>query len=417
MIKKIILISCLFLSAAFVVQADFSVQDWQYKKSLLGTSSGLAEVFLDNEVFAGAAKNLADIRVVDSSKQEVPYKLITVKNEEGRKNYSPKMINKSVVVGKYSSVILDLGQRGIITNSLTIQTSSENFQRNVTVFGSDNQTGWNILKANAYVYDYTDKRGGMKSQDTSVSFPDSVFQFLKIEISDSDNNPVAINSVSVNQYAQKNAEQFSIASELEAVQDTSKKTTTLIADMGQSGIPANKISLLSSGENFNRGANVYSANDKNSSDWQYIGQGYIFRYNTPKFVGENTALDINETTNRYIKIIVYNNDNAPLNFSGAKIFATQRELIFQAQADKKYELYYGNAKAVSPKYDLDQYLKYFDLSSAQKISLGPQTSNSDFVLPQEPEKPFTERMPYFLPVGLTTLGLILLLLVYKFLKK
>jgi len=417
MIKKIILFSCLFGATAFVAQADFSAQNWQYKKSLLGTSSGLAEVFLDNEVFAGTTINLADIRVIDNYKQEVPYKLITVKKEEGRKNYNPKRINNSVVAGKYSSVILDLGERGIITNSLTIQTSSENFQRNVTVFGSDNQTDWNILKANAYIYDYTDKRGGMKSQDTSVSFPDSVFQFLKIEISDSDNNPVVISSVNVNQYEQKNAEQFSIASELEVFQDTSKKTTTLIADIGQSGIPANKIYLLPNGENFNRGVAVYSSNDKNSSDWKYIGQGYIFRYNTPKFIGENTALDINETTDRYIKIIVYNNDNAPLNFSGAKIFATHRELIFQAQADKKYELYYGNEKAASPKYDLDQYLKYFDLSSAQKISLGPQTSNSDFVLPQEPEKPFTERMPYFLPVGLTTLGLILLLLVYRFLKK
>lgn len=417
MTKKIFLVSALFIGTSFVAHADFSAEQWQYKKAISGFKEGLVRVSLDNEVFANASKNLTDVRVVDNSGKEIPYKLITAKNEEGVKTYHPKMINNSIVSGKYSTVILDLGEQGIITNSLTVQTPSENFQRNVTVYGSDNQNDWNILKSNSYIYDYTDKRGNMKSQNTSVFFTDSSFKFLKIEISDSDNNPIAISSVTVNKYIQKTAQQFGIPVQFETSQDGTEKTTNLVADLGQSGIPVNKISLTADGENFNRGVSIYSSNDKNSADWKYVGQGYIFRYNTPKFVGENTVLNINETTDRYIKIVVFNNDNAALSFSKIEAFATYREVIFQALDKNEYQLFYGNSEANLPAYDLESYLQYFDLASAQKGVLGSQNNNAQFVPKMEPEKPFSERMPYFLPVALGTLGLILLLLVYKFLKK
>jgi hypothetical protein len=418
--SKTAILSLFILMAGFaplVARADFSSTDWNYKKAILNVKPGLVEVSLDNEVFANAAKNLADLRIVGNSNSEVPYKLITAKSETNKKSYQPKLVNNSVVPGKYSTVILDLGQRGIISNSIAITTSSENFQRNVTVFGSDDQNDWNILNSDGYIYDYTDKRGNMKSQNTSIAFSDSAFQYLKVEISDSDNSPILISSATVNQYTLTNSRQFSTPVQFESSQDRSVNSTIIIADLGQGGIPTDKIVLFSDGKNFNRGVSVYSGNDKNSSDWKYVGQGYIFRYDTPKFAGENLDLDIDETTDRYLKIVIYNNDDAPLNFSKVASFATYRNLIFQAKDGQTYDLYYGNRKAYLPKYDLEKYLQYFDLTGTQKISLGAQINNATFVPEQEPEKPLTERMPYLLTFILCTMGLILLLLVYKFLKK
>jgi hypothetical protein len=257
----------------------------------------------------------------------------------------------------------------------------------------------------------------MKSQNTSVSFPDNSYRFLKIEISDPDNNPVDMNSVEVKQYVQKDAQQFGSEVKFEINRDDSEKTSIIIADMGQGGIPTSRLSFSTSGENFNRGASIYSSKSKNSSDWKYVGQGYIFRYNTPKFIGENLSLDINETTDRYIKIVIYNNDDEPLEFSKIEAFGIYKDIIFQAKGDKEYQLYYGNPKASYPKYDIDNYLKYYDLAKAQKITLGARSNNPNFVPEKEPEKPFSEKMPYFLPAALSVLGLILLFLVYKFLRK
>jgi len=415
--KAILFFSSIIIAATAIgVQADFSLQQWQYEKDIVGAKQGLIDVPLDNEVFAHSARGVADVRVVDDADREIPYKLIAARQEEGKTDYHPKITNSSVVAGKYSMAVMELAQ-GQTTNSLTIGTSSENFQRNVVIYGSNNQTDWNILKSDGYIYDYTDRKANVKSSGLTISFPDSTFTFLKIEISDSDNNPVAIRSAVASEYTQKNAQEFSVSPTFDTFQDSAAKATVLMADLGQSGIPINKISLAVGDANFNRGVAVYSSGDKNAANWKSVGQGYIFRYDTPKFVGENTSFSISESTDRYLKIIVYNNDNAPLVISQIKAFATYRELIFQAQSANSYRLFYGNEKASPPEYDLEKYFQYLDLASAQKATLGSQKINAGFIAEKQPEKPFSEKYPYVLTGALITAGMILLLLVYKFLKK
>jgi hypothetical protein len=412
--KKIILATVMFAGFAIAARADFSLSQWQFQKDAAGFSKGLVDVQLDKEIFAGSSRGLADVRVVDNVNQEVPYKLVTARSEDAQKQYNPKVLNNSVVAGKFTTAIMDLGERGIVTNFMTVRTPSENFQRNVTVYGSDDQNSWNILKSNAYIYDYTDKKGNLKTQNTSVAFPESVFQFLKIEISDAENNPVVISSIAVSQFTKKSAQEFSTSANFETSQDSSAKTTVLMADLGQGGIPTNKIVLSVGGENFNRAVSVYSASDRVSANWRNVGQGYVFRYNTPKFAGENSYVSISETTDRYLKIVIYNNDNAPLIFSKVETFATLRDLIFEAEAGKTYKIFYGNAKAAAPQYDLEKYFQYLDLNSAQNATLSLQQNNSNFV----PEKkPLTEQNTFLIPSLLGLACLMLLVLVYKFLKK
>jgi hypothetical protein len=103
-----------------------------------------------------------------------------------------------------------------------------------------------------------------------------------------------------------------------------------------------------------------------------------------------------------------------LNFSEIKTFATLRELIFQADASGAYRIFYGNPKANSPQYDLEKYFQYLDLNSAQSAGLSQQKNNFEFV----PEKkPLTEQNTLLIPSLLGLACLILLALVYKFLKK
>lgn len=404
----------MFASFAFVAQADFSLSQWKFQKDVVGTVKGLIDVQLDKEIFAGSLRGLADVRVVDNFNQEVPYKLVTARNEESQKQYNPKIINNSVVAGKFTTAIMDLGERGILTNSVTIKTPSENFQRNVTVYGGDDQNSWNILKSGAYVYDYTDKKGNLKTQNATVAFSESVFRFLKIEISDAENNPVIISSILVNQFIKKNAQEFNTLANFETSQDVQAKTTILLADLGQGGIPTNKIVLNVGGENFNRGVQIYSAGDKSSANWRSVGQGYVFRYNTPKFSGENNSVLISETTDRYLKIVIYNNDNVPLVFSKIETFATLRDLIFEAEAGKTYKIFYGNSNATAPQYDLEKYFQYLDLNSAQSPSLSAEKNNTDYIAEK---KPLTEENRFLVPSLLGFACLVLLVLVYKFLKK
>ena len=209
-ITRISLTVILCLAFALTASADFSFEKWQYVKELKIPASGLVGVTIDNEIFANTNLGLADVRIVDDKNQETPYKLVTTKGGLNKKEYVPRLINNSVVAGKYSSVILDLGSSGLLTNSLTIQTTSSNFQRNVTIYGSDNQADWQTLKAGGYIYDYTDDKAKVKTQNTTITFNDSAFRFLKLEVAEIDRSPILINSVTVSQYLQNEVREFSL---------------------------------------------------------------------------------------------------------------------------------------------------------------------------------------------------------------
>lgn len=413
--KKILLAVLVMIVLPAVCWADFNSANWQYFKNIQPAGGGLVKITLDDEIFSGSKNNLRDLRVIDSNNAEVPFKVISGKQDEIKTIYDGQLINNSFVSGRFSTAILDLGERGRITNNLRVNTPSENFQRNAKIYGSDDMLSWNILQDNAYIYDYTDKKGNFKSQDTTISFPESVFRYLKIEIADDNGNPVRITSVAANQSVNAVKREFERRPIFSTAENIQNKSTELIVDLGSSGIPANKFRLQAQGENFNRAVMVFASNDK--SKWDFVGQGYVFRYTTAKFSGENMAVNFPETNDRYLKIEIINKDDQSLAIRDLTVFSVYRDVIFQAERGRSYKIFYGNPKAGYPEYDLDKYFQYLDAAGAQTATLSPQSENAGFIAEKEPIKPLSERVPYLFSIVLVLVSLGLLLLVYKFFKK
>ncbi len=172
--KKII-IFLLFLLPIYCF-ADFDARRWEFFKDLSPVSGKLAKFFIDDEIFSQAKKDLSDLRVISEDGQEIPFKVITGSFEQRYASYPVKILNSSYQPGFFSMAILDLGEEEKIINNLTLETTAENFQRNVTLYGSDDMKTWNVLVDNAYIYDYTDKKGNLKAQNTTIRFPDNVFR-------------------------------------------------------------------------------------------------------------------------------------------------------------------------------------------------------------------------------------------------
>ena len=414
--RKLILIASILIFPSMCLGA-FDVAQWKYYKdiSINSVGSNLIKITLDDEIFSGSNKNLSDVRIVGGGGKETPFKIVSGKQETKTISHSLKMINNSFVSGQYSSVIMDLGEKGKLTNNLKVATTSENFQRNVTVYGSDDMSNWNILRDKAYIYDYTDRKGNFKSQNTGVSFPESAFRYLKLEISDENNSPVKINSVTASQNIDEKNREAERHPQFSSSENALRQSTEIIADLGLQGVPMNRLLLRSDDANFNRGVLIFSSKDKN--DWKLLGQGYIFRYNTPKFSGENLQLNFTETNDRYLKIEVLNKDDAPLTFKDVTTYSIYREIIFQGEKNKNYQIFYGNQKANYAEYDLDKYFQYLDVNSAQNRTLSAQKDNVSYVPEIEPVKPLSERIPYLFPTVLGVVSVLLLSLVYRFLKK
>lgn len=412
--KLFIIFVVIFLFSATSCLANFDISKWKYYKDISSTGGNLSRVTLDDEVFSNATRDLFDVRIVDRENREVPFKFVSGKESFKSDRVPVKMINNSYISGENSQVILDLGTSGSLVNNLTVNTVSENFQRNVKVYGSNDMTAWNTLKDDGYIYDFTDKKANFKSQNTQIKFPDSAYHYIKIEIVDDSGNPVRINSVETSDTTEEDVRGYERHPQFKSNERVDKKITEIIADLRVNGIPTNKISIESKNVNFNRAILVYSSNDENANNWDYLGQGYVFRYNTPKFVGENMAVSFPETNKRFIKLEVINKDDAPLSISDVVIFSIFREIIFQANTSENYRLFYGNPKADYPQYDLEKYFQYLEPDKAVEAKITSQKDNPSYV----PEKaPLTERIPYLLSGILTITSLFLIFLVFKFLKK
>lgn len=416
--KKIaIFFTVIFLASTASCWANFDISNWKYYKDILGAEGNLAKVTLDDDTFSNSTKDLFDVRIIDGENREVPFKLVSGKESFKSDRVSVKMINNSYVPGQSSQVILDLGNPGNLVNNLTINTSSENFQRNVKVYGSNDMTAWNVLKDNGYIYDFTDKKANFKSQNTQIKFSDSAYHYIKIEIADDGGNPVKINSVETSDTIEEDTRGYERHPQFKLIEKTDKKITEMIVDLGVSGIPTDRISIKSKNINFNRTILIHASNDENTNNWDYLGQSYIFRYNTPKFIGENLTVNFSETNKRFIRLEVINRDDASLSISDITSFSIYREIIFQSNAGEKYRLFYGNSKADYPQYDLEKYFQYLEPSKATVAKISNQKDNPNFIPEKEPVKPLTERIPYLLSGILTLTSLFLIFFVFKFLKK
>ncbi|MFZ2188969.1 MAG: DUF3999 family protein [Candidatus Moraniibacteriota bacterium] len=415
--KLFIIFAAIFLFSATSCLANFDISKWKYYKDISSAGGNLLKVTLDDNVFSSSTKDLSDLRIIDGENREVPFKLVSGRASFKSDRVPVKMINNSYVSGESSQVILDLGNSGNLVNNLTINTISENFQRNVKVLGGNDMNSWNVLRDNGYIYDFTDKKANFKSQNTKISFPDSAYHYIKIEIADDGGNPVKINSVETSNTIEEKTRGYERHPQFKSSEKTDKKITEIVADLGVSGIPTDRMNIESRNVNFNRAILIYASNDENAKNWDYLGQGYIFRYSTPKFTGENVTLSFPETTKRYLKLEIINKDDVPLSISGLSSFSVYREVIFQANVSEKYRLFYGNSKADYPQYDLEKYFEYLEPDKAMEARITNQKDNPNYIAEKEPEKPLTERIPYLLSGILTLASLFLIFLVFKFLKK
>lgn len=410
--KKIILTLAVFLPMfAF---AAFDQTQWLYYKDISVTNGGIVKIQLDEDIFAGSRSDFSDIRIISlDGGKETPYKISFDTNTDHIVYLPVKITNNSYVKGVSASAVIEIGE-GKIVNRLHISTPDKNFRRNVKVYGGDDGKQWSVILDNGYIYDYTDTKGNFSSQGATLSFPDSTFKYLKVEIADTEGAPLKISGIEVSQHLRETAREVQRTSVFTAKEDRKTKETNIVIDAGRRGIPQNKAEITATAENFNRTVFIYSGNG--NDQWSLLGQEYIFRYRTPHFSSEKLTLQFPETNDRYLKIVVQNKDDQPIGVTGTKTFATYREVIFQAVSSEAYRIFYGNLKARAPEYDFEKYLQYLDIGNASSATLSPQKNNESYAPPTAPKPPQPDKNARFLPVMIALAGLLLLFLVYKFLK-
>src|SRR5216684_71802 len=154
MIRRILsLMLALVALGASAVSTDLpsAWRSWRYSRAVESPrAEALNYVILDREVFSHSENQLADLRIVDDLGQELPFEIrsqITPPPQPVR--LAATLRENSFVPGKFTQVVLDLGERAGFHNSLRVQTSESDFINWVEVAASDDAHQWRIVNERA----------------------------------------------------------------------------------------------------------------------------------------------------------------------------------------------------------------------------------------------------------------------------
>ncbi len=390
------------LLTAFPLFAAFTEKDWRfYKQAMLPDNfmgPGLVEMELDPEVYAHASPALRDLRVTGQREgREEPYKLLVESGDQRRAAVAAKMRDLGHAAGRHTSFVLDLLSDGALHNELEIQTSSQNFQRQVAIEGSDDGESWRTLRSSSVIFDLTVEERGFTARDTRVTYPDSTARFLRVGITDEGLGPLNIHGGVV--FFARRLEPRRATLPLVVAgreDDPERKETVLLLDGASAGFPANSIELDIPESNFHRRVSLEGSDDLTT--WRTVqGNETLYDFDTPKFVGSDLSIGFGESRYRYYRVTIANEDNPPLPVEGAQASGFVRKLVFSADPGQSYRLFYDNPDASAPSYDLERVFPYLVTEGLPVAVLGPHTQNPAFAVPAQPPKPFTERYPWLLP--------------------
>jgi hypothetical protein len=395
--KTICLLSAAFILAALAANADFDVNLWQYRQSILENGlSGFVLVDLDANVFDHANNSLSDLRIMDQAGTETPYTIIAEGDSASTIELPARIFDKSFVSGDRTVFTADMGAAGSFHNKITIHTNSENFRRMVTIEASNDLASWATLTVAGQIYDYTVRDiKPVKTQDTSVAYPESTARYLRVTVWDRGESPLNITGASVLREVRSYAKEAVFGDTFTVTQNAADRTTEITSDLGAKGIPTRRAVLGVLDANFNRSVTVLASND--DTNWQVLGYDYIYRINTDKFAGEKLGVSYPETQSRYVKFVISNGDDKVLGVQNLLVYGTMRKISFRYEQGLSYFLYFGNEDARRPIYDLDKLFPYLDTAIMSHASLGSLEKNPAFVA-SKTKLPLTERNKYFLPV-------------------
>ena len=405
LVLAVLLVASTLAGYPRLVLADFSISHWQYVKSISLPSEvgegGLGQVVADPQVFFNANKGLVDLRIVRDEEEEVPYQLAITEGGSKRTSHSVRIQDLRQVPGRHSELVVDLGQPGLLHNEVEILTSSKNFRREVELESSDDRENWLTVSGGVEIYDFTVKERNFKAKNTRVQYTESTARYLRVRVLNGGEDPLEITGARAASLVEEEPIRMDYTAQIiDQREDTFEGTTRLTLDLDLPGLPSNLLTLAIGETNFHRRVTLEGSEDRES--WRSIsGSGEIYAYETPKFTGSNLKVAYPESTNRYLRVSIHNQDDAPLTVDEVAVSGLQRRLIFQPAPEGSYGLYYGNAQARKPSYDLGRFLPYLETGEPADAELGVERLNPQFAAP---ELPVSERFPWLIPAGVAAVA-------------
>jgi hypothetical protein len=398
----------LLLAVQAILALDTSRWKVQSAVQVPERSAGIAVVKLTREVYVQSRTGLGDLRVARGS-EEIPYLMDTRRGAVEFREIAPPVINQSVAPGRGLQLTLDLGSH-FKHSRIRVSTAVTNFKQKVRIETGEDGRSWSIARQDGYIFDFS--QGDRHMALLTVDYPASTMRYVRVTVYGWMKTD-AVRQVWAAYRDELPAERDVMDSVVpERSEDPETKSSLLLIDLKQAGVPYDRVRLESEPAHYYRAAELETSKD--GKDWRFAATGTI--YQTASEL--STGLTFGERHERYLRLRIFNGDDKPIPVKRVVIEVTVRLLKFPLAAGAgPFYLLTGNPDAKVPSYDLAAVLAREAPQPEVRATLLAPADNPGYRPPPPPVKPWSERYPQLLYGTLAVAILVMGYVTVRFLLK
>jgi uncharacterized protein DUF3999 len=348
--------------------------EWRFSQAIDMPATGLVRVNLPLETLNAARPDLADVRILDSAGNEVPY--LIDQPMPGRESALRAKELVTALEPTATRITLTTGARSLL-KGVTFETpQGVEFIKAVQVEGSHDGATWLQVATDKPIFRMADG-----AANPSVAFSEGVWEFLRLTIDDSRTPAVPFTGVLL-QVAETNApaEPFPLTLK---TRDESFGVTRLSLDLGAMNLTVASLSIETTDSVFVRPVTI-AVPDLADGDIreQTLCTGSIYRIDLNGKVESNVEIPIDKQfRSREVIVLIDNGDSPPLTINGVRGTRRVTNLVFFAREPGRYQLLSGNSQCPTPRYDLSELDDQLKNAEAIEIRPEPLVASPDYKPP------------------------------------
>jgi hypothetical protein len=308
-----------------------------------------------------------------------------------------RIVNRESSGGSVS-LVAETDGSGAVHNRIELDLDGVEFRTRVRLEASDDGRNWAYVREAAYIFRYR-TADGEEASHTAIEYPDSRRRLLRVTLFHWP-NAAAVRGARLRMDTAPQARRSEIWSGQLRFGAVRERKSCAESDSG-SAAPRDRMVLEAPAAPaaFHRGVTLHGSAD--GKRWTWLGAGAVYR------TSRDEALSVRfpETAQRWIRVCIFQGDDAPVEPAAARLLGVRRELYFLSGEPGTYWLYSGNRDAAAPSYDLVRTADAAMFDRATEAVAGPVEANPGYRPPPDPVRPWTERYPALLYAVLVSGGL------------
>ncbi|MEY2486807.1 MAG: hypothetical protein QOH39_2455 [Verrucomicrobiota bacterium] len=345
--------------------------EWQFTQTLDVGASGLVRIDLPPETLDLCRSHLEDLRILDPSGHEVSY--FIDRPAPRSESVVPAKEFRTEIERNATRLTIATGTNAPVQGVRLKTAGATEFIKPVRIEGSHDGNKWRQLGDREPIF-----RTSAGAARLEISFPEGVWEFLRLTIDDSRAAPIPFTGAEV-LVARSNAATEAMSVTVTS-RDESPGMTRIALNLGATNLTPASLQVETSEPLFTRAVTVAVPTVIGDDiAEQPLAASVVYRVDLNGKTESRLDIPIDsQIQSRELLLLISNGDSPPLAITQIRGQRRPVHVTFLARAAGRYSLLAGNHQCAAPNYDLSAMATDLKKVAAIEIRPGPPSANPDY---------------------------------------